>query len=76
MRIPSTSGIIVIYGESNTVRTTHLQRTIESMTQVFRGLYPEEEARTVPSFHVRLANQENLYPNDEFCAYPTPAILI
>lgn len=40
------------------------------MTQVFTGLYPQ--IKGVPSFHLRLVNHENLYPNDNECAYPSP----
>lgn len=53
-------------------RTTHLQRTVESMAQVFTGLYPSHQVRAIPHFHVRLRNHENLYPNDNYCAsHPT-----
>ena len=51
-------------------RSSHIQRTIESMTQLFSGLYPKNQAKAIPNFHVRLVNHENLYPNDDFCAYP------
>ena len=50
-------------------RTSHIQRTIESLTQVFTGLYPKDKATAVPNFHLRLVHQENLYPNDDFCAF-------
>lgn len=51
------------------IRTSHVQRTVESMTQVFTGLYPTEKGRAIPHFHLRLVSQENLYPNDDFCVY-------
>jgi acid phosphatase len=51
------------------VRTSHIQRTIESLTEVFSGLYPHEYRHVTPSFNLRLVNHENLYPNDDFCAY-------
>ena len=40
------------------------------MTQVFAGIYPHRQGCAVPNFHIRLVNHENLYPNDDFCAYP------
>jgi hypothetical protein len=46
-----------------------MQRTLESMTQVFTGLYPPEHTRTIPNFCLRVVNLENLFPNDDFCAY-------
>ena len=39
---------------------------------MFTGLYPRDNARAVPNFHVRLSNLENLYPNDIFCAFDSP----
>jgi hypothetical protein len=51
-------------------RTSQLQRTVESMAQVYTGLYPSHQARAIPNFHIRLTNQENLYPNDNYCASP------
>lgn len=50
-------------------RTSHIQRTIESLTQVFTGLYPRDKAIAIPNFHLRLVHHENLYPNDDFCAF-------
>ena len=49
-------------------RTTSIPRTIESMAQVFTGLYPGDYLRAIPNFHIRLVNLENLFPNNEFCA--------
>jgi hypothetical protein len=45
------------------------------MVQVFSGLYPQSYAKATPNFHVRLVHDENLYPNDDFCAYiPSPSL--
>jgi len=53
-------------------RSSHLTRTIESTVQVFTGLYPLGFRHATPNFHLRLPNHENLYPNEDFCAYCLP----
>ena len=50
-------------------RTSHVQRTVDSMAQVFAGLYPYTVRCAIPNFHIRLVNHENIFPNDDFCAY-------
>ncbi|KAI5801122.1 histidine phosphatase superfamily [Geopyxis carbonaria] len=51
------------------LRATPIVRALESLQQVFSGLYPAHlrDVNAVPIIHTRSPHEENLFPNDANC---------
>lgn len=53
--------------ETYYLRATPIVRALESMQQVFTGLYPASVANPPPIVHTRNPADENLFPNEASC---------